>query len=138
VAQECLELGAHENDVIAARAWTVLMRVRHPEGRRHLLPHALAEQRSSVRSRALLNVGLARGPLPTDHAAEILDGITESSRPIEQHAAMFALGMSGASQLRQVAKDDSHWAAASARWWLEHGPAVHDDDADPDPVVRSR
>ncbi|NYD42838.1 hypothetical protein [Nocardioides panaciterrulae] len=138
VAQECLELGGHENDVIAARAWTVLMRVGHPHGRRHLLQAALEEQRSSVRSRSLLNIGLARGALPAPEAEEILGGITESSRPVEQHAAMFALGMSGAPQLTELAGHDGHWAAAGARWWVEHGPAVHDGDVDPDQLVGVR
>ena len=138
LAQECLELGAHENPVIAARAWVALMRLRHPLGRRHLLESALREQRSPVRSRALLNVGLAHGALPPAGAGAILDGLTDSSRPVERHAALHALGMSGAPQLRELAADDRHWAAAGARWWLEHGPAVHDDDADPGLLVGGR
>ena len=138
VSRHCLRLAGGENDVLAARAWTVLMRVRHPQGRQHLLDAALNEQRSAVRSRALLNVGLAVGPIEAEDAAKILDGVTESSRPIERHAAMFAIGMTGMSHLQELADQDNEWPGRSARWWIEHGPAVDDADALPDQLVGVR
>lgn len=138
VAERCLELGGHDNDVLAARAWTVLMRVRHPAGRQHLLGVALAEPRSSVRSRALLNVGLAQGPLGAGDALRIMEGVGETSRPIEQHAALFALGMAAAPELGDLSDQEKHWAAPGAKWWLDHGPAVHDADSLPGQLVGVR
>ena len=129
VSRHCLRLAAHENDLLAARAWTVLMRVGHAGGRDQVVRRAMGEARSSIRARALVNVGLLQAPLRHHEAEALWAMVEDTTKPIERHATMFALGMAGAPQLGSLAEAETDWPGRGARWWLEQGPARHDEDA---------
>ena len=139
VSRHCLALAKQQNDLLAARAWTVLMRVGHSDRRDQVVLQAMAEPRVSIRARALVNVGLLDVPLRPDEAQVLLTQLDEATKPLERQATMFALGMAGAPQLAELAEEESDWPGRSARWWLEQGPARHDPDAggpaeSPEPV----
>ncbi len=139
VSRHCLALAKQQNDLLAARAWTVLMRVGHSDRRDQVVLQAMAEPRVSIRARALVNVGLLDVPLRPDEAQVLLTQLDEATKPLERQATMFALGMAGAPQLAELAKEESDWPGRGARWWLEQGPARHDPDAggpaeSPEPV----
>jgi HEAT repeat protein len=125
-ARHCLRLAADPNDLIAARAWTVLMRVGDGGQRPDVLRHACEDKRPSVRARALVNVGLG-GALEPDEASR-LAGQYGESRTLERHATLFALGMAGAPQLAALAESEDSDTRRGARWWLAQGPAIHDGD----------
>ncbi|MGZ6737769.1 MAG: hypothetical protein ACXVEK_14585, partial [Nocardioides sp.] len=130
VAKHCQDLANHNNDLLAARALTVLMRVGHRAGRSRVLLQSLAEIRPTIRARALVNVGLNPEPLRPAEADALLGKLEEGSRPVERHATLFALGMSGAPAVHRLAEGpDSDPTARAARWWVQRGPALHDADA---------
>lgn len=128
VSHQCLRLSSHHNDLLAARAWTVLMRVGqggHPD---RVVQRALLEERPTIRARALVNVGLSVGSLGVTEARTLADLVNESARPMDRQATMFALGMKGADELKELAEHPSEPIRNSASWWIETGPAVHDSD----------
>jgi len=129
VSRHCLALAKQQNDLLAARAWTVLMRVGHGDRRDQVVLQAMAEPRASIRARALVNVGLLDVPLQPDEAQVLWSQLEDATKPVERQATMFALGMAGAPQLTALAAEESEWPGRSARWWLEQGPARHDEDA---------
>ncbi|CAI9409587.1 hypothetical protein [Nocardioides sp. T2.26MG-1] len=61
-ARHCLRLAADDNELLAARAWTVLMRLGDGGRRDQVVHRAIVEERPTVRARALVNAGLG-GPL---------------------------------------------------------------------------
>ena len=122
-----LTLAADPNDLLAARAWTVLMRVGDHSLCDEVVRRALTDERPSVRSRALVNVGLD-GDLTPEQTAALADHY-EGAKSLEQHATLFALGMAGASELAIFAKSEDAETARAAQWWLDQGPAIHDADA---------
>lgn len=130
VARECQELASHENELLAARAWTVLMRTGCPD---HdlLFERANAEERPLIKVRALINVGLAAAPIEEAQTAQLLRHVGETAKPLERQAAMFALGMRGAAEVAALAQEDNGASASLARWWLEMGPARQDADVLP-------
>lgn len=128
-ARHCLRMAADPNDLMAARAWTVLMRVGNDGRRDQVVGLASTEQRPSVRARALVNVGLG-GELTAEQSVA-LAGAYDSSRNLERHATLFALGMTGSPALEQLAKEGDAETQGGARWWLAQGPAIHDADAGP-------
>ena len=125
-ARHLLRLAGDENDLLAARAWTVLMRVGDGEERERVVETACAEQRPSVRARALVNVGLG-GPLTPDQSQAIADRY-DGAKALERHATLFALGMAGAPELKVLAESEDPETQRGARWWLGQGTAIHDSD----------
>ncbi|WP_121255010.1 hypothetical protein [Nocardioides ferulae] len=126
LASVCHDFAGGTSEFVAARAWTMLMRVGHGGLHEEVRRHALAETRSTVRPRALVNLGLCSTPLGA--AGEALAAqVPELTSSVERQASMFALGMTGDPSLRSLAGLDG-WVGDSATWWLEHGPAVHDSD----------
>jgi hypothetical protein len=128
VSHHCLDLASHRNDVLAARAWTVLMRVGHGDRRPRMLLQALAETRPTIRARALMNLGLNPEPVKPLEVDALLGRLDTTSDPHERHATLFALGMTGAPRLALLAHQDTEWMRSSAGWWLGQGPALHDAD----------
>ncbi|WP_344157536.1 hypothetical protein [Nocardioides koreensis] len=128
VSRHCLALAKQQNDLLAARAWTVLMRVGHGDRQDQVVLQAMAEPRASIRARALVNVGLMDVPLRPDEAQVLWSQLDGATKPVERQATMFALGMAGAAKVAELAKDESDWPGRSARWWLDQGPARHDPD----------
>ncbi len=125
-AQHLLELAGDDNELLAARAWTVLMRIGDGGHRERVVEHACSEKRTSVRARALVNAGLG-GTLDADARTSIVRQYDES-RPLERHASLFALGMAGAPELAELGQRDDPDTQRGARWWLGRGPAIIDDD----------
>jgi hypothetical protein len=105
----------------------VLMRVGHRDRREEVVRLACEDKRPSVRARALVTLGLG-GPLAAEDA-EAVAAPYDESRPIERHAALFALGMAGAPQLAALAESADQETRRGARWWLAQGPALEDGDA---------
>lgn len=128
VARQCRELARHPNDLLAARAWTVLMRVGAHSDCADVVHSALAESRTSIRARALVTVGLTPGELAEPDAEQISAGVTAESRLLEQQAGLFALGMSGSDQIKDLTEHPFEPIGRGAEWWLQQGPAIHDPD----------
>lgn len=126
-ARRLLDLAADPNDLLAARAWTVLMRVGDGGLRDRVIDLAVAEERPTIRARALVNVGLG-GTLTPGQSAAITAGY-DAGRPLERHAILFALGMAGAPDLDSLATADDTDTSRAALWWQAQGPALHDVDA---------
>ena len=125
-ARHCLRLAADPNELLAARAWTLLMRVGHGGHRDEVVRFAATDERPSVRARALVNAGLG-GELTPAQSEAIADRY-DASKSLERHATLFALGMAGAPQLKVLAESDDPETQRGARWWLNQGSAIHDDD----------
>lgn len=125
-ARHLLDVAADPNDLLAARAWTVLMRIGDGGHRDRVIDLAVNEQRPSIRARALVNVGLG-GSLTEGQGDAIAAGF-DATRNVERHSTLFALGMAGAPQLRPLADHPDPDIQRSARWWLEQGPAIRDHD----------
>ena len=125
-ARHCLRIAADGNDLLAARAWTVMMRVGDGGQRDEVVRRAIVEERPSIRSRALVNVGLG-GPL-TPQQSEAIAGQFGTARSLERHSTLFALGMSGAPELEGLVGVDDPETQRGAQWWLTQGAAIHDSD----------
>lgn len=126
VARQCQVLTGGSNYFLAARAWTVMMRVGHAGNRGNILLRAMTESRPTLQSRALVNLGLSREGVSRGEARAILAQVDESSRASVRHGAFFALGMSGAPEIKALGKHDDEGFRRTAAWWKEQGPAIHD------------
>lgn len=127
VASHCRELTSHPDDFIAARAWTVLMRVRCNRDQSRALRSSVLETRPTHRPRALINVGLnSEGP-PPDQARTLAERL-DRARPSEQHATLFALGMHGSPELANLTDHPDDAVRRRAAWWLLQGGATRDPD----------
>ncbi|MCB0896018.1 MAG: hypothetical protein KDB43_11705 [Nocardioidaceae bacterium] len=125
-ARHLLELASDANDLFAARAWTVLMRVGDGGRRDQVVGCAAEEKRPSVRARALVNVGLG-GTLTPEQRRSVLERF-DSSRSLERHATLFAVGMAGAAELADLATDEDPEVHFAAAWWQRQGGAIQDED----------
>ena len=125
-ARHCLRLASDGNDLLAARAWTVLMRVADRSLRDAIVERSLVEERPTVRARALVNAGLG-GDLTAEQSAAIAEHY-DAARSLERHASLFALGMAGAPELEAMSGSDDPETQRGAKWWLGQGPAIHDAD----------
>lgn len=128
VAHHCHELTGSPDELIAARAWTVLMRVRPAADDAEALRRGALGTREPQRPRALVTVGLHDVPLNTTQARSAAAGL-DQARPSERHATLFALGMHGSPELQALAEHDDDAVSRGARWWLEHGGATRDADS---------
>ncbi len=126
VSRQCHLLTGGSNYFLAARAWTVLMRVGHAARRSEILLRSLAEPRPTLQSRALVNLGLSTEKIHSGEAKAILAQLTPDSRSSVKHGALFALGMAGAPELKILAEHESGWFRRTASWWIEQGPAIHE------------
>jgi HEAT repeat protein len=134
VAKHCQDLANSHNDLLAARAWTVLMRVGPGERRPRVLLQSLAEPRPSIRARALVNLGLHPDSLSPGEANILIDRLDEQPRANERQATMFALGMAAPEHLAPLVEHEDEGVRRSAAWWRDQGPAIHDSDVAPAPV----
>ncbi|HYF72463.1 MAG TPA: hypothetical protein VD864_06560 [Nocardioides sp.] len=125
-ARHCLRLAADDNELLAARAWTVLMRLGDGGHHDQVVERATADERPTVRARALVNVGLCGGVTPEESAA--IAARYDTARSAEKHATLFALGMTGAPELSDFAKTGDPETQRGAQWWLDRGAAIHDRD----------
>lgn len=125
-ARHCLRLAGDDNELLAARAWTVLMRLGDCGHRDQVLHRAVVDERPTVRARALVNAGLG-GSMKPDQSAAIARGY-DAARSAERHATLFALGMAGAPELADLAESGDAETQRGARWWLDRGPAILDRD----------
>jgi hypothetical protein len=127
VASHCHELTSHPDDFIAARAWTVLMRVRSTKAQSQALRSSVLDTRDAHRPRALINVGLNHVPPTPTQARTMSDGLTRA-RPSEQHATLFALGMHDSAELAALTDHRDDDVRRRAAWWLLQGGATRDRD----------
>lgn len=125
-ARHLLQLATDPNELLAARAWTVLMRIGSHDLGDQVVERALVDDRPTVRARALVNVGLDGSVTPEQSAAVAQQ--YDASKSLERHATLFALGMAGAPELGALAAADDADTARAARWWLSQGQAIHDGD----------
>lgn len=137
IARICQDLAGHRNDLIAARSWTVLMRVGLGDRRSRVLLQSLAETRPTIRARALVTLGLHPEPITTEEAGPILQKLEEGMHANERHATMFALGMAAPDQVKPLLDHDDELVRRSAAWWEKQGPAIHDADVAPAPAPES-
>ena len=134
VARHCQNLASHRNDLLAARAWTVLMRVGPGERRPRVLLQSLAETRPPIRARALVNLGLHPDPISPEEAGILISQLNEHANANERHATMFALGMAAPADLATLVDHENEQVRRSAAWWRVQGPALHDTDVAPAPA----
>lgn len=131
VARQCHALTGGSNYFLAARAWTLMMRVGHAGRRSEILLRAMTETRPTLQSRALVNLGLSKEPVSRTEARAILTQLGEETRGSVRHGTLFALGMSGAPEIAKLASHDDERVRRTAAWWREQGPAIHDVDVVP-------
>jgi hypothetical protein len=120
----CLDLVGEENAFVAARAWDVLHRFGPIQGT-DLVDRALDETRHEPQIRALIAVGTASGRLSESDAAR-LAAVAWDGLPDVQHAATYALGMTGSTEVERLLEHTSPHQREAAAWWLRLGPAVTD------------
>lgn len=126
VARQCQQLIGGSNYFLAARAWTVMMRVGLAGRRSEIAMRSLTETRPTLQARALVNLGLSDEPISPGEARAILTQVSPDSRGSVRQATLFALGMSGAPEIKKLAKHDAEWFRRTASWWVEQGPALHE------------
>lgn len=125
-AHHLLNLAKSENDLLAARAWTVLMRLGDGGRRNDVVTQAIAETRPTIRARALVAAGL--GGSLTDEQAQAIVGKLDHAKPLERHATLFALGMAGSPELTALADSPDPDTQRGVAWWLSQGAAIQDAD----------
>jgi hypothetical protein len=126
VSRQLQEMTGRSHAFLAARAWTVLMRVGHAGRGADVLQRAVGETRPALRSRALVSLGLDDLELPTDPARALVAPLSPRDRESVRHGTLFALGMSGSALLEELGGHESAEVRRAARWWQVHGPAIHE------------
>lgn len=126
VARQCHRLTGASNYFIAARAWTLLMRVGHAGRRSEILLQAMSETRPTLKARALVNLGLSPEPISEAESRTIAQQLDPEARGSVRHGTIFALAMSGSPAVADLAEHEDARTRRAAAWWLEHGPAIHD------------
>src|SRR5690606_2746664 len=114
-------LAKSDNDLLAARAWTVLMRLGDGGRRNDVVAQTIAETRPTIRARALVTAGL--GGSLTDEQAQAIVGKLDHAKPLERHATLFALGMAGSPELTALAGSPDPDTQRGVAWWLSQGAA---------------
>lgn len=122
IAGACLTLVGDPDPFVAERAWDLLHRIGPGEGI-DPVDAALGESRRGPQIRALIAVGAASGRLSEHHAGEIGE-LAGHALPDVQHAATFALGMTGSVELDRLLAHPSAQRRQAAGWWRSVGPAV--------------
>jgi len=126
VSRQCHDLVGGSNYFLAARAWVVLMRVGHAGRRSEVLLRAMSESRPTLRSRALINMGLDETALSEREAQALVASVAPTERGSVRHGLFFALGMSGSDLLVELTDHESDSFRSSAQWWRTLGPAIHE------------
>jgi len=126
VSRQCHVLVGGSNYFLAARAWAVLMRVGHAGRRSEVLLRAMSEPRSTLRGRALVNIGLNERDLSEAEAQALLSSVAPTERGSVRHGLFFALGMSGSGLLVELTDHESDAFRRAAQWWRTQGPAIHE------------
>jgi len=127
-ADQMLALTQHRDELVAVRAWTVLMRLPYATptaGRSHARMLDVPERQLT---RALINVGLHDQPLTAEDGAALAARLPASRRS-EQHAILAALGMHASPELTSLADHANDDVRRAAAWWLLQGGATRDDDS---------
>lgn len=124
IASMCLEAVSCENAFVAARAWDVMQRM-GPVSSAELVGLALNEPRRDPQVRALFAIGGTSGPLDENDADAVVE-LAWHGLPEVQHAATYALGMTGSSGLERLIEHPASSQRRAARWWRTFGPAVTD------------
>lgn len=126
IARQCRALAHAPYPVLAARMHEILIVVGGPEEDPEPVEEALGESREGIRARALMTIGHRAAELPERDAAAITEHTVAAPSPLDRASGLMALGMSGASSLRELA--DHAELGPAAQWWIDHGPAIRDPD----------
>lgn len=126
VARRCHSLSGGSNYFLAARAWTVLMRVGHAGRRPEMLLRAMSDGRPTLRARALINIGLHEQGLSAGEAQALVASVPPDERNSLRHGLFFALGMTGSALLVDLSDHESEAFRRTAQWWRVLGPAIHE------------
>ncbi|MGA8847055.1 MAG: hypothetical protein WB471_10620 [Nocardioides sp.] len=125
IAAACLQATHDLDETTAGASWSLLRRLGHVLDRGTVGDVALAERRPSLHASALIALGLSRGSISEAMAHHLCGTAREGSGTRLEHAATFALGMTGHPRLAALAADSGPRQQA-ARWWTAVGPAIHD------------
>ena len=126
VSRQLEEATGSSHAFLAARAWTALMRVGWSGQRLALLLRATTEPRPTLRSRALVNLGLDPLVLSTAEARTLVASVSPAGPERVRRGLLFALGMSGGVLLADLAGHESDDVRRAARWWQSQGTAIHE------------
>lgn len=126
VARQCHTLTGGSNYFLAARAWTLMMRVGIAGRRGDVVLRALTDTRPTLKSRALINLGLNHEPVSSAEARALLAQLEPDSRGSVRYGTFFALGMSGAKEMKALVNHEQEKVRRAAQWWLDQGSAIHD------------
>lgn len=121
VSRQCHALIGGSNYFLAARAWTLLMRVGRSGDRSDIVLRAVTEPRPTIRARAMINLGLDSSPVSEREAKALLASMPDSTRGSVRHGLLFALGMGGSPLLTSV----EPLFADEVAWWKSVGSAIH-------------
>ena len=111
---------------VARPAAALLRYLGTEEQRADLLSWCRDEKRPDVRDHALIALGRLSEGLTPDCNAAVMDALTSCPDAEIQRASMYALGMSGAPQLADLAENGSAFQRRAATWWSRIGPAIHE------------
>jgi hypothetical protein len=130
-AEEVYRLTSDGNDdFVAARAWSVLMRLPCVGAVGAALERNVVDVSNTHAARALINVGL-HDRLPSQETTAALLPRLATRRDSERHAVLFALGMHASPELVPLVDHPNDAVSRGASWWLLQGGATRDHDAGP-------
>lgn len=117
-------------DLLATRAWELLLVLGHGEAHRTVLERAL-DPDASHRDDALLALGLGDRPLPTAEAEQLARAAR--GEPTLRHATILALGLSAPEALAGLEGLEPAADRAIA-WWRATGSRIDDPPLRPSPT----
>lgn len=127
-ADQVLALTHRGDELIAARAWALLMRLPCPTPPQPSRARSVGTMPERHVARVLVNVGIHDRPLDQVTAASIASRLP-ATRHADHHGALFALGMHGSPELARLSEHADPEVRRAASWWLLQGGATRDDDS---------
>ncbi len=126
-AAQVLTLTDHADEFVAARAWSMLMRLPCPTPTAQTLERNLEDVPKRHLVRALVNLGLHDRPMQEGTGARLAARLP-AERQSEHHAVLFALGMQCSPELEGLTEHADSGVRRAAAWWLLQGGSTRDDD----------
>jgi hypothetical protein len=128
VAEVALGLTAHDDERLANLCWSLVGRMASALSAHAVIEQLLMERRPRMRARAAAALMWVAESLPDD-AVDVLARTALDPAETEQtvNAAVLALGLAGRKdRLTEIANATPQRVGALARWAIERGPAVRD------------
>ena len=126
IAQAMQSLVAESEPDVARPAAGLLRYLGTEEQRTDLLAWARDDSRPHVRDHALIALGRLTEGLTAECNATVMDTLKTCKRAEVQRAGMYALGMTDAPQLADLAENGDAFQRRAAQWWTRVGPAIHE------------